>query len=86
MTTFNIYAQVEEQQRIEQDFIALEYKIQAETLEAIAAEAKAWGKKGCFPQDPNSEIYFKAWCEGFRAFALSQLEIAEKSNWEDVVF
>lgn len=80
----NLALQNEQEQRIKQDLIALEYKRHAESLEAIAHEAKEWGKQGNFPQDPNSEIYFRAWCEGYREFALATLEIMENAKWGEV--
>ncbi len=86
MTTFNLALQQEQDQRLEQDRVAFEYKIEADSFAAIRAEAYSCGLCGEFPLDPNSPIYFKAWCHGFEQYAIATKGEEDRLAWENVPF
>jgi hypothetical protein len=60
--TFTITAQPKNQQSLD-------------SFEAIRAEAREHGKLGASPQDPNSLIYWMAYCEGLREYELAKINV-----------
>ena len=52
--TLNIALSREQQERVVNDYAALEYQIESESIEGIKKQAREEGKLGLFPTDPNS--------------------------------
>jgi hypothetical protein len=71
MTAYNLALEQDQDQRIQQAQAALEYKIEQDSFSTIRAEAYSCGLCGDFPKNPNSPIYFKAWCDGFEQYAIA---------------
>ncbi len=84
--TLNIALSREQQQRVVNDYAALEYQIESESIEGIKKQAREEGKLGLFPTDPNSLFYFAAWAEGYREYAITQKEKEFNSGWDDIAF
>ncbi len=85
MTT-NIALSREQEQRVANDYAALEYQIELESIEGIKRQAREDGRLGKFPSDPNSLFYFAAWCEGYQEYAVAQKEREFNSDWSDTEF
>ncbi len=84
--SLNIALEREQQQRVVNDYAALEHQIESESIEGIKKQAREDGKLGMFPADPNSLFYFAAWAEGYREYAITQKEKEFNSGWEDIAF
>ena len=84
--SLNIALEREQQQRIANDYAALEQKIEREGLEGIKRQGKEDGRSGLFPVDPNSPIYFASWCEGFQKYAIAEKEREFQASWSEVAF
>ncbi len=84
--TMNIALSREQGQRIVNDYAALDYQIESESIEGIKKQAREDGKLGIFPADPNSLFYFAAWAEGYREYAITQKEKEFNSGWNDIAF
>ncbi len=84
--TLNIALSREQQQRVVNDYAALEHQIEYESIEGIKRQGKEDGRLGLFPVDPNSLFYFTAWAEGYREYAIAQKEKEFNSDWEDIAF
>ena len=84
--TLNIALSREQQERVVNDYAALEYQIESESIEGIKKQAREEGKLGLFPTDPNSLFYFAAWAEGYREYAITQKEKEFNSGWDDIAF
>ncbi len=84
--SMNIALEREQEQRVENDRGAVEYRIEWESIEGIKRQGKEDGREGKFPSDPNSLFYYVAWCEGYREYALAQKERELNSGWEDLAF
>lgn len=82
--TFNIAVQQEQEQRVANDLVAYEYKIQRDSFDAIRAEAKEHGRQGAFPEDPNSPIYWMAYCDGLQEYAIAQIKA--DMDWGSIPF
>jgi hypothetical protein len=57
--------------------IAVQPKIQQSlnSFEAIRGEAREHGRLGASPKDPNSLIYWMAYCEGLREYELAKIKV-----------
>ena len=82
----NIALSREQQQRVANDYAALEHQIEREGLEGIKRQAKEDGRSGLFPTEPNSPIYFASWCEGFQKYAIAEKEREFQESWSEVAF
>ncbi len=82
----NIALMREQEQRVKNDLVAVEHRIESESIEGIKRQAREEGKLGLFPADPNSLFYFAAWTEGYREYAIAEKEKEFNSGWDEIAF